>query len=351
MKITGLPARIAVALTDIVAIVDAAAGTPATWKATVAQIRSALLPIVLTGAADVSGALPVANIAPSGTNAQVLTTTGGVTVWAAPAAGGGVPTGTGFTHITLGAQDTSSKKVDLTAAADVLVPATVNGVVTSSGTVLQTATNVLAGANFVSIGGTPAAAGLIRVPNNAGAMMSVRDNTNATDWNLLKSSSVAGFVWGDPNANQSLVSFTLQLTAVSGQSIDTAVGANFVLLLTGTSIQVSQPIIGDTRGASPYGVHGGVAVSVTATPQALTAAQYAYDMIKLSTSTGAAFTVTTLAPASLAAGYYKTYWNTSAFAATISVGVGTTRTVIAGAAQRMWHDNSGVSNAGPSYTP
>jgi hypothetical protein len=38
--------------------------------------------------AAVTGLLPVANIAPSGTNGFVLTTTGGATVWAAPASGG-----------------------------------------------------------------------------------------------------------------------------------------------------------------------------------------------------------------------------------------------------------------------
>jgi trimeric autotransporter adhesin len=40
------------------------------------------------GSGWVTGLLPVANIAPSGTNTQVLTTTGGVAVWAAPAAAG-----------------------------------------------------------------------------------------------------------------------------------------------------------------------------------------------------------------------------------------------------------------------
>lgn len=75
MKITGLPARVAVALTDIVALVDAAGGVPATWKATIAQIRSALMPVVLSGA-DVSGVLPLASVASPTTTGLVKVSAG-----------------------------------------------------------------------------------------------------------------------------------------------------------------------------------------------------------------------------------------------------------------------------------
>src|ERR1700722_20146944 len=46
-------------------------------------------PVNLAGGANfVTGLLPVANIAPAGTNGFVLTTTGGATVWAAASGGG-----------------------------------------------------------------------------------------------------------------------------------------------------------------------------------------------------------------------------------------------------------------------
>jgi hypothetical protein len=45
-------------------------------------------PLDLANAASVTGELPVLNIAPSATDGDVLTTVGGVTAWAAPAAGG-----------------------------------------------------------------------------------------------------------------------------------------------------------------------------------------------------------------------------------------------------------------------
>jgi hypothetical protein len=62
MKITSLPARSAVALTDIAPVVDAAAGTPATQKATVAQLRAAMMP-VLVGDITVPAAQPISALA------------------------------------------------------------------------------------------------------------------------------------------------------------------------------------------------------------------------------------------------------------------------------------------------
>jgi hypothetical protein len=41
------------------------------------------------GTADLPTGIPVANLAPSGTNGQVLTTVSGASAWAAAAAGGG----------------------------------------------------------------------------------------------------------------------------------------------------------------------------------------------------------------------------------------------------------------------
>ncbi len=58
-KITDLPASTGLALADVIEVVDDVAGTPASQKATLTQLRAVVVPIVLT--ADVSGTLPVAN--------------------------------------------------------------------------------------------------------------------------------------------------------------------------------------------------------------------------------------------------------------------------------------------------
>ena len=60
---------------------------------------------------DAAAAISVSKLA-AGTNTYVLTTTGGVPVWAAPAAGG-TPTGTGFYGVTGGVMDAAAIKVDL----------------------------------------------------------------------------------------------------------------------------------------------------------------------------------------------------------------------------------------------
>lgn len=75
-KISALPASAGLVTTDIFPVVDDPSGTPVTQKATVAQLRAAIVPIVLT--ADVSGTLPVAN---GGTGITSLGT--GVATWLA----------------------------------------------------------------------------------------------------------------------------------------------------------------------------------------------------------------------------------------------------------------------------
>src|SRR3954464_15214441 len=133
-KISGMAAFSSPVLaSDFLPVLHMPAGVPdatGPQRASLSQIRTAFLPVSL--ATEVTGVLPVTSLAPSGTNGWVLTTTGGVPVWAAPSGGGTTPTGTGFTHITGGTQDGAAKKVDLTAAADVTVPTTVGGIIVSN---------------------------------------------------------------------------------------------------------------------------------------------------------------------------------------------------------------------------
>jgi hypothetical protein len=201
--------------------------------------------------ADVAAgaAIAVAKLAPSGTNGQVLTTTAGVTGWAAGGGGGiAAPTGTGFGHSTAGSWDAASKKVDLTAAADVTVPATANGVVTSSGTALQQASGVLAGTNFVSVGTAPAAAGGVRIANADGVFMRNAGGTadvcatfvDSSNWLYLGADGVFG-----RQASYTYVNATGQVRL--------SIGGTTSLYVTSTSLLLTVPIYGTS---SPYGVHG-----------------------------------------------------------------------------------------------
>ena len=87
VKISALPAVASVGLTDVLPIVQAGV----TDKATVAQVRAALMPVVLSGA-DVSGVLPIANQAAQTLAGDATGTTGASVVAkvngaTAPAAG------------------------------------------------------------------------------------------------------------------------------------------------------------------------------------------------------------------------------------------------------------------------
>lgn len=72
---------------------------------------------------NAAAAIAVSKLAP-GTNTYVLTTTGGVAVWAAPSGGGSTPTGTGLPHIVGGVQNGAASLVvdaDVSASAAVAV--------------------------------------------------------------------------------------------------------------------------------------------------------------------------------------------------------------------------------------
>jgi hypothetical protein len=130
-KITALDAIASVATADLLPIVDDPSGTPVTKKATVAQVRTALMPVSLT--ADVTGTLPIGN------------------------------GGTGATSLT---------------ADEVLV---------GHASALTTATNVKAGSGYVSIGATPATTGGLRLASNT--FVYARDSANGSNVPIIGLSS------------------------------------------------------------------------------------------------------------------------------------------------------------------
>jgi len=161
---------------------------------------------------------------PRGTANQVLTTNAGATDIGWAAAGGTPPTGTGFGHVTAGAWDAASVKVDLTNAADVTVPAVANGVVTSSGTggVLQQAENVLAGSGYISIGASPSSGGLVRTPYDASSARIILGGvaSDASQRAIIKSGGDI-ITFGDTTGS----------TVVDGSSVELKVGGAAVMTL------------------------------------------------------------------------------------------------------------------------
>ena len=188
----------------------------------------------------------------------------------------------------------------------------------------------------ITLGTTPATAGDVRLPKTNS--IKFRNAANSADVTEISADGADNIVIGESSA----VGYVAVRAATN---IYLQLAGSDKIVVAAASIQISQPIIG-TSGTSPYGVHGAVTVSVTATPQAVTAAQFALDWLEFSTTLGAIFTATFPHPASLAVGYYKTVANTSAFVMTVSTGTGTTETLAATTARRFFFDSTGVKKAG-----
>ena len=304
----------------------------------VAGVEAAAATLILDADVSATAALAVAKIAP-GANTQVLTTTAGVTVWAAAPGGGTIPTGTGFTHITLGAQDAASKKVDLTAAADVTVPGVATGVVTTDGTVLNQASNVLAGASYISVGATPALSGNIRLPN----VGTVSFRSGAADLPLIATTGAAIQIGNQTSIGAcETYANAVRLWGTTATDIYNTSGSGFALHITSATFETGQPIVGGN--STPYGVHGKTTVA-TAPPFALVAADYAMDAIMLSSATVG--TVTFPAPGTDAKAYYKTVINPAGGGLkTLSTGAGSSPTLSASTTGRYLFDLAGVHLVG-----
>lgn len=290
-------------------------GTTDTQTLTGKTIAGASNTLTVRLASDVTGTLPVANIVPAGTNGFVLKTVAGAVAWAA--AGSGSSAG-----------------------------ATANQVQTGDGVGGFTApTNVLAGANFLSIGAVAAsvaATGLVRFPYNIGSIAVTLDSGGG-DAAMLRGGIDTHFFGSVATTN---------VCGASGVTLcdnfDTP-----VLTAKNTGILARYAITGDQGGNSPYSVHGGVIVTPPSNANyTLAASEYAYDWIQLNIGAWIiAHSILLPAPASKAAGFFQYIHNVSTFTATISTGTGTTRTLATALAQRFWVDDTGVRFAGPTFTP
>jgi hypothetical protein len=261
--------------------------------------------------ADVAAgaAIAVSKLAPSATNGQVLTTTAGVTGWAA-AAGGGASAG-----------------------------ATAGQVQTGNGAGGFTApTNVLAGSGFVSVGATPATTGTLRLANGSDIRMRDVGNTNDRVMMMMDSGNQM-YIGTDPGFTTTLPG-TLRIAAGSPITIGTTIFQN--LVINGGSLASLNPIYGN---GSPFSVHGKTTVA-TAPPFTLAAADFILDAIMLSNA-GAG--IVTFPAVSVDSGaYYKTVINTGAGTKTLSNGGASTPTLATNLTGRYLFDVAGVHLTGPT---
>jgi hypothetical protein len=194
-------------------------------------------PVNLALPAAVTGLLPVANIAPSGTNGFVLTTTGGATVWAA-AASGGITQLTGDVTAGPGSGSVAATVARINGAT---VPAA--GALTT-GQVLQ-----VSGASALAYGalnlGTPASiTGLLPVAN-------IAPGTNT--FVLTTTGGVA--VWAAPSGGSGITQLTQDVLAGPGSGSQAATVAQ-ITGVTGVANVVSGTNLSFLTGGQTVSTNG-----------------------------------------------------------------------------------------------
>ena len=195
--------------------------------------------------------------------------------------------------------------------------------------------NVLAGAGYVSVGASPAASGMLRVPNNVDVITS--KTVGGVDVGLLGHSSGNALYVGAANAGATHVDNLYLYPNTGGQLLTT--GAGVILDWSGTNLSSAVPIVGFSQ---PWGVHGKIA-DATVGAFTVTAATYNYDAIQL---TGGTAATVTFPSATDAAAYYKTIINTSGVTKTLSNGGATTVAITTGNVGRYLFDAAGVHLVG-----
>jgi hypothetical protein len=186
------------------------------------------------GANFVTGLLPVANIAPSGVNGQILTTTGGVTVWAANA--GGPPSGAAS-----GDLGGSYPGPDVLKIHGATVP--IAGGLTTGNVLQVTGVSALGYAPVNLAGGVNFVTGVLPVLNLPSLAGDVTGAINANTVAKINGSTV-------PAGGALTTGNVLQVTGVGALSygaVNLAGGANFV---TGVLPVLNLPsLAGDVTGA------------------------------------------------------------------------------------------------------
>ena len=180
--------------------------------------------------------------------------------------------------------------------------------------------------------GSVASAGDVRVPSSW--IIRGRNAADTFDYDVL-SFGVAGTLWvmlGGVNSSPVIVK------ADTGGTVSLRVGSVDIVSVNTNNMIAAKPVIGDSGNSSPWGVHGKV-TDASVAPFTVTAATYAYDVIRLTdTTTG---TVTFPRPSTDAGAYTKFVCNLSASnTKTISNGAGTTVALAANTGAMICFDQS-----------
>ncbi len=148
-------------------------------------------------------------------------------------------------------------------------------------------------------------------------------------------------------ANGSFTSAAINTKVIGSTSVSLGVGSADYLTVAGSEVKASKPIVGD-KVASPWGVHGRVDVATADANHTLTAAEYAYSLVRITGAQTAPRTMTFPAPSSHIQGYWKivsTVCTGGNSQIILTTGSGSTATLGSAGAQQVglyWFDTDGV---------
>ncbi len=210
------------------------------------------------------------------------------------------------------------------------------------------ATDVKAGAGFLSTGAAPAVVGQIRLTTSSTGLAPVISHRySGVDYDILQTrADSAQLQWGHASFRSSIYADGIDLVVGGGAAHQLFVAGNVALKLDVNTLQSLTPIVGFT---SPYGVHGVGVQAMADAPQIPAASVYINNTIK---TTGALTANRTLVfPAKTDANAYTKIINnacTGAFGVVVGdAGGGTTVTVANGKSAMVLFDSRGATRLTP----
>ncbi len=134
---------------------------------------------------------------------------------------------------------------------------------------------------YAGLGTTPAGAGYIRLPYAAGAQTfaAMRNDTNGGDWNILNATA-AYVTLGDAALQTQVTLYGTSILFGDGAGVEMQVAGNYLFRWEAAAIRSAQPLIGDTRASSPYGVHGLGTQAMADANQTPAAAVYVFGTVQ-----------------------------------------------------------------------
>lgn len=196
------------------------------------------------------------------------------------------------------------------------------------------ATNVLAGSGYISVGSTPAGAGLVRIPYAASGTILGAKDSGGTDRAIIKWAGIDYFQLGDGSAHTGM--FYCQTASVWGRgtlNLYAGTGGNEVIVSDGTNLRTALPIGGYATSSKPMRF---MSADIAPANTTLTAAQYECVFLKTSGVSSGAFTWTMPD----VAGATFNIKNVSSHTMTVKKSGGTGFTIAAGVTAWAFHNGT-----------